>query len=132
MLRASASSTAKAVRCLNRTASQCRVLAPASSALRGGVTASPSSTMQTVQCRNMASGPNHTAKWMASTTKMSPMELINAVPPIEVHGRSAACEGGRGSAVGHPLVYINLDAEEPAVCKYCGLRFVQKHDNHHH
>ncbi|GAB4826414.1 hypothetical protein Ancab_009279 [Ancistrocladus abbreviatus] len=36
----------------------------------------------------------HTAKWMQDTSKKSPMELINEVPPIKVEGRIVACEGG--------------------------------------
>ncbi|RZB79049.1 NADH dehydrogenase [ubiquinone] iron-sulfur protein 6, mitochondrial isoform E [Glycine soja] len=37
---------------------------------------------------------NHTAKWMQDTSKKSPMELINEVPPIKVESRIVACEGG--------------------------------------
>ncbi|KAF7836525.1 NADH dehydrogenase [ubiquinone] iron-sulfur protein 6, mitochondrial [Senna tora] len=72
---------------------------------------------------------NHTAKWMQDTSKKSPMELINEVPPIKVEGRIVACEGDNNPALGHPIEYICLDLAEPAVCKYCGLRFVQ---DHHH
>lgn len=32
-------------------------------------------------------------------------------------------------ALGHPIEFICLDLPEPAVCKYCGLRYVQ---DHHH
>ncbi|KAK4486585.1 hypothetical protein RD792_006836, partial [Penstemon davidsonii] len=82
------------------------------------------------------------------TSKKSPMELINEVPPIKVEGRIVACEGDlkyssamsvcftysllaadNNPALGHPIEFICLDKEEPAVCKYCGLRFVQ---DHHH
>ncbi|KAF3432662.1 hypothetical protein FNV43_RR23764 [Rhamnella rubrinervis] len=65
---------------------------------------------------------NHTAKWMQDTSKKSPMELINEVPPIKVEGRIVACEGDSNPALGHPIEFICLDLEEPAVCKYCGLR----------
>ncbi|CAN1841996.1 NADH dehydrogenase [ubiquinone] iron-sulfur protein 6, mitochondrial [Linum perenne] len=71
----------------------------------------------------------HTAKWMQDTTKKSPMELINEIPPIKVEGRIAACEGDTDPALGHPIEFICLDLKEPAVCKYCGLRYVQ---DHHH
>ncbi|CAN1178667.1 NADH dehydrogenase [ubiquinone] iron-sulfur protein 6, mitochondrial [Linum perenne] len=71
----------------------------------------------------------HTAKWMQDTTKKSPMELINEIPPIKVEGRIAACEGDTNPALGHPIEFICLDLKEPAVCKYCGLRYVQ---DHHH
>ncbi|XP_054813112.1 NADH dehydrogenase [ubiquinone] iron-sulfur protein 6, mitochondrial [Prosopis cineraria] len=72
---------------------------------------------------------NHTAKWMQDTSKKSPMELINEVPPIKVEGRIVACEGDSNPALGHPIEFICLDLAEPAVCKYCGLRYVQ---DHHH
>ena len=62
--------------------------------------------------------------------RKSPMELIAEVPPIEVKGRVARCDGGDG-ALGHPAVYLNLDGgatgAKPATCEYCGLRFVQAH-----
>ncbi|KAK4740655.1 hypothetical protein SAY87_024243 [Trapa incisa] len=74
----------------------------------------------------------HTAKWMQDTSKKSPMELINEVPPIKVEGRIVACEGDNNPALGHPIEFICLDREEPAVCKYCGLRYVQDHHHHHH
>ncbi|XP_072975055.1 NADH dehydrogenase [ubiquinone] iron-sulfur protein 6, mitochondrial [Typha angustifolia] len=72
----------------------------------------------------------HTAKWMQDTSKKSPMELINEVPPIKAEGRIVACEGDNDPALGHPIEFICLDLPEPAVCKYCGLRYVQ--DHHHH
>ncbi|XP_006298755.2 NADH dehydrogenase [ubiquinone] iron-sulfur protein 6, mitochondrial [Capsella rubella] len=72
---------------------------------------------------------NHTAKWMQDRSKKSPMELINEVPPIKVDGRIAACEGDTNPALGHPIEFICLDQDEPAICKYCGLRYVQ---DHHH
>ncbi|KAH7692883.1 NADH dehydrogenase (ubiquinone) Fe-S protein 6 [Dioscorea alata] len=72
---------------------------------------------------------SHTAKWMQDTSKKSPMELINEVPPIKVEGRIAACEGDSNPALGHPIEFICLDLKDPAICKYCGLRYVQ---NHHH
>ncbi|KAJ4844721.1 hypothetical protein Tsubulata_050987, partial [Turnera subulata] len=56
------------------------------------------------------------------TSKKSPMELINEIPPIKVEGRIAACEGDTNPALGHPIEFICLDLKEPAVCKYCGLR----------
>ncbi|KAK9095586.1 hypothetical protein Scep_027055 [Stephania cephalantha] len=74
----------------------------------------------------------HTAKWMQDTSKKSPMELINEVPPIKVEGRIVACEGDNNPALGHPIEFICLDRKEPAVCKYCGLRYVQHDDDHHH
>ncbi|KAI4330798.1 hypothetical protein MLD38_029047 [Melastoma candidum] len=71
----------------------------------------------------------HTAKWMQDSSNKSPMELINEIPPIKVEGRIVACEGDSNPALGHPIEFICLDKAEPAVCKYCGLRYVQ---DHHH
>ncbi|GMP70876.1 hypothetical protein CsSME_00029523 [Camellia sinensis var. sinensis] len=75
---------------------------------------------------------SHTAKWMQDTSKKSPMELINEVPPIKVEARIVACEGDSNPALGHPIEFICLDKDEPAICKYCGLRYVQDHGHHHH
>ena len=46
------------------------------------------------------------------------------MPVIEVDGTLAVCEGGSGG-LGHPIQYIQLNRvnPEPAVCKYCGLRY---------
>ncbi|CAA7393285.1 unnamed protein product [Spirodela intermedia] len=71
----------------------------------------------------------HTAKWMQDTSKKSPMELINEVPPIKVKGRIVSCLGDLNASLGHPIEFICLDSSEPAVCKYCGLRYTQ---DHHH
>lgn len=35
-------------------------------------------------------------------------------------------------ALGHPIEFICLDLDAPAICKYCGLRYVQDHGHHHH
>ncbi|XP_021725815.1 NADH dehydrogenase [ubiquinone] iron-sulfur protein 6, mitochondrial [Chenopodium quinoa] len=73
---------------------------------------------------------SHTDKWMQDKSKKSPMELINEVPPIKVQDRIVACEGAK-NPLGHPVEFICLDLEAPAVCKYCGLRYVQDHGHHH-
>ena len=62
------------------------------------------------------------------------MEKIFEVPPIEVDGDVAVCEGGAG-ALGHPVEYITLKVHSSTdrlagVCKYCGLRFVGKKHSH--
>lgn len=64
--------------------------------------------------------------------RITPMEYIASVPPIEVDANTAICDGG-GGAKGHPIVYLQLNRinpKEAATCKYCGLRFVQKHHKH--
>ncbi|KAH9728037.1 NADH dehydrogenase iron-sulfur protein 6 [Citrus sinensis] len=87
----------------------------------------PSTTRNLTAVANQIS--EHTAKWMQDVSKKSPMELINEVPPIKVEGRIVACEGDSNPALGHPIEFICLDLKEPAICKYCGLRYVQ---DHHH
>jgi uncharacterized Zn-finger protein len=60
----------------------------------------------------------------------TPMEYIASIPPIEVDGNTAVCDGGGIPALGHPIEYIQLnkvDANAPETCKYCGLRFIQRH-----
>ncbi|GAQ86099.1 NADH dehydrogenase (ubiquinone) Fe-S protein 6 [Klebsormidium nitens] len=76
--------------------------------------------------RRGVQGPNHTAKWMQRKDQKSPQELISEVPPIEILGAVAACQGGKDVALGHPVEYIKLDSHEPSVCKYCGLRYIMK------
>ncbi|KAJ8451377.1 hypothetical protein Cgig2_017768 [Carnegiea gigantea] len=56
----------------------------------------------------------HTEKWMQDTSKKSPMELINEVPPIKVEGRIVRCDGAPNPALGHPIEFICLDLAEPA------------------
>ena len=55
------------------------------------------------------------------------LELIQKVPPIEVEGDIAVCDGG-GGALGHPLEYIKVGSRggEPVSCIYCGLRYKEK------
>lgn len=51
---------------------------------------------------------------------------------IVVDAHVAICDGGSG-ALGHPIEYIQLDtvSNEPAVCKYCGLKFKMGHVHLH-
>ncbi|KAL3521760.1 hypothetical protein ACH5RR_019909 [Cinchona calisaya] len=122
-----------------------QVIAMATNLMRRVLTRPPSSSSSSSFVgsgsgrRNLSGGvvnseiiTSHTDKWMQDTSKKSPMQLINEVPPIKVEGRIVACEGDTNPALGHPIEFICLDKEEPAVCKYCGLRFVQDHGSHHH
>jgi len=61
----------------------------------------------------------------------TPMEYISRVPPIEVDGTLAVCDGGDG----HPIEFLQLNKvklDEPETCKYCGLRYIQAHDRRVH
>ena len=71
---------------------------------------------------------SNTSRYDEGKHRSNAEELVNQVPPIEVEGHIAVCDGG-GGILGHPIEYIQLDtiSEEPAVCKYCGLRFISKH-----
>ena len=46
-------------------------------------------------------------------------------PPeiVEVNTTTVACNGG-GGALGHPRVFLNLEAEGAIDCPYCDRRFV--------
>ena len=44
---------------------------------------------------------------------------------IEVEETRVSCDGG-GSALGHPLIYLNLGEEGVVDCPYCGRRFILK------
>jgi len=60
---------------------------------------------------------------------LSAMELLSKEPVRFVDGRKAVCDGG-GGPLGHPKIYLNLDAPGPRACGYCGLQFEQT--PHHH
>mmetsp|Transcript_14566 Transcript_14566/g.39916 ORF Transcript_14566/g.39916 Transcript_14566/m.39916 type:complete len:109 (+) Transcript_14566:53-379(+) len=66
--------------------------------------------------------------------KSDAQQRIDQVPPIEVAGKTALCDGG-GGATGHPIEYIKLDRRQgrlPETCKYCGLRYIMKEGFHGH
>lgn len=73
--------------------------------------------------------PGTDADYVRSKWGSDAMEKILEIPPIEVDGDVAVCDGG-GGALGHPLEYIKLTVADedagPQVCKYCGLRYVRK------
>merc|ERR1711970_642861 len=54
------------------------------------------------------------------------LDLIEKVPPVEVQGNIAVCDGGPSEALGHPKIYINLDQPGNHSCIYCGLKFYKK------
>ncbi|KAG6842218.1 hypothetical protein C0991_000188 [Blastosporella zonata] len=48
---------------------------------------------------------------------LSAMELIANEPVRLVHGRKAVCDGG-GGPLGHPKIFINLDAPGTRACGF--------------
>ena len=50
---------------------------------------------------------------------MDPHEII------EVETLVVGCDGG-GGALGHPLVYLNMEKRGAVDCPYCGRKFVLK------
>jgi uncharacterized Zn-finger protein len=48
---------------------------------------------------------------------MDPHEII------EVETATVGCDGG-GGALGHPLVYLNMEKRGSIDCPYCGRKFV--------
>lgn len=80
----------------------------------------------------------HTAKWLDSGDKPSPMEYIARVEPHAVEGDKVSCDSpgackdrfGEAAGLGAPNTYYKLGdttAENPVKCKYCGLRFYAAH-----
>jgi uncharacterized Zn-finger protein len=64
------------------------------------------------------------AKWGSNA-----MDMVQAADVIRVPGPVATCDGG-GGPLGHPIEYIQIDrgdAQHPAVCKYCGNKYVADH-----
>ncbi|KAK4300073.1 hypothetical protein Pmani_027702 [Petrolisthes manimaculis] len=99
-----------------------------------GVLARHSRTLRT--CAVLRDTPTHTGQEFSDddyrnarfevaprqTNDRWAIDLIRDVPPKAVKGRVVACDGGPG-ALGHPRVYINLDAPGTRECIYCQLRF---------
>jgi uncharacterized Zn-finger protein len=58
------------------------------------------------------------------------MTELNAVPPIldnviQVTSPIVQCDGnGSQAALGHPLVYLNMEGQNQIVCPYCSCQFV--------
>ncbi|GAB0493819.1 hypothetical protein MMPV_005105 [Pyropia vietnamensis] len=67
--------------------------------------------------------PATDAAAVATKWSSDAMARVAAAPITFVPGRVAMCDGGGGS-LGHPLEFIKLDAPYPAVCKYCGAKFM--------
>ena len=60
---------------------------------------------------------------------MSPRPTELFVPPPEeivVATKRVACDGGgvHGATLGHPLVYMDMGADDFVECGYCDRRFV--------
>ncbi|XP_050048359.1 NADH dehydrogenase [ubiquinone] iron-sulfur protein 6, mitochondrial [Dermacentor andersoni] len=74
------------------------------------------------------------ARFLDTPKQINPnfaIKLIAEVPPKAVSTRTTWCDGGSG-ALGHPRVFINLDAPGNHTCGYCGLRFYQDHSSKGH
>jgi uncharacterized Zn-finger protein len=56
---------------------------------------------------------------------MSQAATTEVTETIEVEALEVACDGGT-PALGHPKVYLHVDAEDGAVCPYCSKHFVLK------
>lgn len=50
---------------------------------------------------------------------------MEPVETIYVEKTRVACDGGEG-ALGHPRVYLNMEAKKYVDCPYCGRRYVLK------
>ena len=52
--------------------------------------------------------------------------MVDEVLPIVISGDYVQCQGGDDTLIGHPIEMIKVDSPWPAVCKYCGLRYINK------
>ncbi|MBM3482001.1 MAG: zinc-finger domain-containing protein [Alphaproteobacteria bacterium] len=50
---------------------------------------------------------------------------MQAPETIEVENLNVGCDGG-GGPLGHPMVYLSLEAKGEVDCPYCGRRYVLK------
>lgn len=58
--------------------------------------------------------------------------MTDAPPPPEIRhvtSRRVSCEG-EGGAMGHPRVWLQIDARGQIDCPYCDRRFVLDGDGH--
>ena len=53
------------------------------------------------------------------------MTTVSTEHSIEVDTTTVACDGG-GGALGHPTVYLQIDASGEVVCPYCSRKYVLK------
>jgi len=99
---------------------------------------------QPVQSKRPAYAPSdtpHTKKWLDSDASKAPIDWISEVQPIGVNGSKVNCHSpgackerfGEGAALGAPATFYTLadtSVENPAKCKYCGLRFYSLEGSH--
>ncbi|EFC44296.1 NADH dehydrogenase [Naegleria gruberi] len=52
---------------------------------------------------------------------------LDSLPPIEIDGETAVCNGFHSNGMGHPTEYIRINHTTPERCKYCGVRYIRKH-----
>ena len=52
------------------------------------------------------------------------LNLQKPVETIMVTERAVVCEGDSGSSMGHPRIYLAIDATGKVDCPYCGRRYV--------
>ena len=57
-----------------------------------------------------------------------PAETVLPPEEILVSTKRVACDGG--GVLGHPLVYLDMGADDFIECGYCDRRFVLSHDHH--
>ena len=98
--------------------------------------------MQTKRPGKLPSDAAHTAKWLDSSAKPSPMEYSASAEPVGVPGDKVSCDspgackdrfGAATGGLGAPNTYYKLNdtsPESPAKCKYCGLRFYSLGGHH--
>ncbi|GBG70553.1 hypothetical protein CBR_g6679 [Chara braunii] len=85
--------------------------------------------------RSVFTASDHTSKWMPVAFVFGCFFFSRCTNILIACGHHLCPDAfkfladGKDPALGHPVEYINLDSAEPAVCKYCGLRYVQK--DHH-
>jgi hypothetical protein len=60
------------------------------------------------------------------TLQYVPQDMIDEVLPEVISADYIQCQGGDDTFIGHPIEMIKVDSPWPAVCKYCGLRYINK------
>ena len=125
-----------------RTVTVARTVTRAHATTAPTIPSKPSQPVQTKRPGKLPSDAAHTAKWLDSSAKPSPMEYSASAEPVGVPGDKVSCDspgackdrfGDATGGLGAPNTYYKLNdtsPESPAKCKYCGLRFYSLGGHH--
>ena len=140
-LSASTSSSSSSSSLLSQKGRRRRAMSSTSSSVMDDARWKPHQPVQSKRPAHAPSDTPHTKKWLDSDASKAPIDWISEVQPIGVNGSKVNCHSpgackerfGEGAALGAPATFYTLadtSVENPAKCKYCGLRFYSLEGSH--